>query len=60
MKATVIEIFQDKFGAHHQIGDIIVLDDERAKKLAERGLVRVAEDKVASIEKPVTKSRRKA
>ena len=59
MKATVIEVFQDKFGAYHQPGDVITVDDDRAKKLAERGLIQVAEDKVAS-EKPATKRRRKA
>lgn len=42
MKATVIKPFRDKITkVMHKPGEVVDMDDERAKGLAERGLVEV-------------------
>ena len=54
MKVTVIEIFQDKFGEHHYVGDVIeIADSERIANLEAKNLIKV--DSVA--EKKPTKRR---
>lgn len=56
MKATVIKPFRDKITkVMHKPGEVVDMDDARAKGLAERGLVEVEE----APEEPEKKPKRK-
>lgn len=59
MKVTVIEVFQDKLTKqHHQIGDVINIDDKsRVEMLCDMKLVKVAEA-VAETKKTATRSKK--
>lgn len=54
MKATVLEVFQDKYTLkHYQIGQVIDLSEERVSDLEGKGLVK-SEGKPESKSKPKT------
>lgn len=44
MKATVLQVFIDKEGIQHNLGEAVELPDARINNLVERGIVLVAED----------------
>lgn len=63
MKATVLEVFQDRYTLkHYQIGQVIDLSEERVSDLESRGIVKSEgkpESKSKSTAKPKAKPKTK-
>lgn len=60
MKVTVLEVFQDKFGNHHNVGDVIdIAEKDRIENLSARNLIKAqpAEEKTTTTTKATKKKK---